>query len=534
VLGATPAIPLTMAFAWQARWCEPPAVRPLLARVLWLGGLSPLLVAGCRTSPPSSADPSQASTATTPTSGSASADRSAFVVLTDEATIVIPTDPAVATRTLPGHWVGALPGAAPGAWGRVPVELTTRSEPGQPSLPVCPSLMGEDACELDLDPEASDPLASAEGTIYAKGEVVAGQAPRWRFTSHEGDEACSCVFVRGLSTDGPAIDLDDPAVQEAMANSGYSEEEYLETCSEEPEADLSPTAYVGGVLYLGGLYSNSNCSGYNLYSAAGEALPLRPGATEPKLERPEPTVCELGTPFGDDGLLAGKPRLDCEPNDQREAFALRRGRLVRFIGSTEGAEDSDCSCASSVPLDAASCPSALDPCGQGRDMPGHEAWEQRWVTTDERLALAKLGKDLVVVAAGRDAPIRTLPAPAELLGVEHHPDTALVEVELPPKSLRVAIPPLHETDAKFRGSAKQWGNRCFAHLQAERLDAAEAACYAGLLAKGNDGTRGALTYNLGRIEEARGEQARALAYYQRSQRLRPNKATAERLRALDR
>lgn len=508
---------------------------PLLARALLLGSLSPLLVDGCRSSSSPSADPSQAAAATTPTSGSTSAARSAFVVLTDEATIVIPTDPAVATRTLPGHWVGALPGAVRGAWGMVPVELTTRSEPGQPSLPVCASLMGEDRCELYLNPEDSDPLASAEGMLYAKGEVVTGRAPRWRFTTRDGDEACSCVFVRGLSADGPGIDLDDPDVQEAMAYSGYDEAEYLETCSEEPEADLSPTAYVGGVLYLGGLYSNYNCSGYNLYSAASEALPLRPGATEPKLELPEPTVCERGTPFGDERLLAGDPRLECEPNDQREAFALRRGRLVRFIGATDGpSESAECNCASAVPLDAASCPSALDPCGQGRDLPGAAAWEQRWVTTDEHLALAKVGKDLVVVAAGRDAPIRTLPAPAELLGVEHHPDTALLEVELPPKTLRVAIPPRHETDATFKGSAKQWGNRCFAHLQAERLDAAEAACYAGLLAKGNDGTRGALTYNLGRIEEARGDLDRARAYYERSQRLRPHEATAERLRALDR
>lgn len=508
-------------------------MRPLLlAHVLWLG--VPPLLAGCRASTPPAADPSQPSAAATPATATTSAGRAAFVVLAGADTLVIPIDPAVATRTLPGHWVGAPSGAAPGAWGMVPVELTTRPEPGQPSLPVCPSLMGEDPCELYLDPGDSDPLASAGGTVYAKGEVVAGQAPRWRFTTRDRDDACSCVFVRGLSADGPGIDLDDPDVQEALANSGYDEEDYLATCSEEPEADLSPTAYVGGVLYLGGLYSNYNCSGYNLYSAASEALPLRPGATEPQRELPEATVCERGTPFGADELLAGKPRIDCEPNDQREAFALRSGRLVRFIGSSEGAEGTECNCASSVPLDAASCPSALDPCGQGRDLPGHDAWEQRWVTTDERLALAKVGKDLVVVVAGRDEPLRTLPAPADLLGVEHHPDTTLLTVEPPPKTLRVAIPPLHETDAKFRGSAKQWGNRCFAHLQADRLDAAEAACFAGLLAKGTDGTRGALTYNLGRIEEARGDRARAREYYERSQHLRPNEATAERLRALPR
>lgn len=505
---------------------------PFLARALLLASLSPLLVAGCRSASPPSTDPTRTSTATTSTTGSTSAGHSAFVVLTADETLVIPIDPTLAVKTLPGHFVGALPGTAPGAWGMVPVELTTRSEPQQPSLPVCTSLPS--TCELYLDSSAADPLAAAEGMIYARGELVAGQAPRWRFTSRSDAGACTCVFVRGLSTDGPAIDLDDPDVQEAMALSGYDEEEYLETCSEEPEADLQPTTYVGGVLYLGGLYSNFNCSGYNLYSAAGEALPLRPGAVEPSVEPSESVVCERGTPFGDDGLLAGKPRLDCEPNDQREAYALRRGRLVRFIGSAEGpSEDSECNCASSVPLGTATCSSPLDPCGQGRDLPPPATpWEQLWVTTDERLALAKRGKELLVLAPGRDAPIRTLPAPTALLGVEHHPDTTLLDVEPPPSSLRVAIPPRHETDATFEGSAKQWGNRCFAHLQAERLDAAEAACFAGLLAKGNDGTRGALTYNLGRIEEARGDRARARAYYERSQRLRPNDATAKRLRAL--
>ena len=506
-----------------------------LARTSLLVALGLLLAAGCPRGPagsrptrPSGSDPATGGSAT------ASAGRSAFVVLAADETLVIPIDPALAVETLPGHWVGSLPGTPRGGWGVVPVELTTRGAPEQPSLPVCPSVPPH-SCWLALDESEADPasvLATAEGTIDAKVEVTDGQAPRWRFATDSGDETCTCVVVDGLSTDA-ILDLDDPDVEEAMAYSGYDEEEYQQTCSEEPEPELSPTSYVGGVLYLNGPYSNFNCSGYNLYYGVSKDLPLRPGAAPPTAALPEPMACAQGVTLADVELVASDPeRFACEPGEQMEAYALRHGRLVRYTGTTSGPEESDCSCASWVPASASSCPSPLDPCGQGRELSDRGAWQELWVTTDERLALALDGKDLVVLDVARDAAIRRLPAPAGILGVEHHPDTALLGVELPPRAARLAIPPRDESDAKLAGSGKAWGNRCFAHLQAGRLDAAEAACYAGLLSEGTRGTRGALTYNLGRIAEARGDQARAREYYERSQHLRPNDATKQRLESL--
>jgi tetratricopeptide (TPR) repeat protein len=205
---------------------------------------------------------------------------------------------------------------------------------------------------------------------------------------------------------------------------------------------------------------------------------------------------------------------------------------VRVMGSTEGPEVAGCSCASWMDASAASCPSPLDPCGQGRELPDRDQYEELWVTNDERLALAKRGNELVVLAVAGGAPVRTVPSKDPILGVEHHPMSALLDAVPPPAGIRVVIPERHATDASFEGSAKAWGNRCFEHLQADRLDAAEAACFAGLLTRGTNGTRGALTYNLGRIAEARGNEEGAREYYERSQRLRPSDATAKRLRAL--
>lgn len=54
---------------------------------------------------------------------------------------------------------------------------------------------------------------------------------------------------------------------------------------------------------------------------------------------------------------------------------------------------------------------------------------------------------------------------------------------------------------------------------------AEGACVEGLLEGGTDDARGALTYTLGGIEEARGDTDRAGDFYRRSLRLRPGNAT---------
>lgn len=497
-----------------------------------------VLVLGCRTASPLVDSHGAQGTTTSPTPAAASTGRSAFVVLTATETIVIPTDPALVVERLPGHWVGALPGSPTAAWGRVFVELTTRPDPALPSLPVCPAGDFNVGCELYVTALTDDrhaALADASDELVARVEVSPGQPPRSQLTSTRGEDVCSCVVVHGISTDGLPIDPEDPEQAHEFQVSGHdSMEEYIETCGLEAEPELEPTAYFGGMLYWNGPHHNGMCNGLNLYQGLGEAEALRPEAVEPTVELPDPVGCQAGVPFAELDLgrieAAG---LACEPHsEQMLGYTLHRGRLVRTVGFNQGPEETNCSCASWLPVSPALCTSPLDPCGHGRDMPGRDAWTQLWVTTDERLALAGDDEGLAVLFTDRAEPIRRVPAVGRILGVEHHPDTALLGIEPPPDTVRVAIPARHESDVAFVGSAKAWGNRCLVHLRADRLDAAEAACFAGLLEGGTDGTRGALTYNLGRIAEARGDRERARAYYQRSLRLRPHEATNERLRAL--
>jgi hypothetical protein len=78
-----------------------------------------------------------------------------------------------------------------------------------------------------------------------------------------------------------------------------------------------------------------------------------------------------------------------------------------------------------------------------------------------------------------------------------------------------------------------WGNRCFAHLKAKRMDAARAACEMGLLLQPKAEIEGALEYNLALIEEGAGNTARACAHLTRSLSVRPkNSTTSAKARSL--
>ncbi len=93
---------------------------------------------------------------------------------------------------------------------------------------------------------------------------------------------------------------------------------------------------------------------------------------------------------------------------------------------------------------------------------------------------------------------------------------------------------LAEADEGFEDArgGTGWGNRCIAHLRAGRLDAAQAACAAGLAAATRDTTRGALLYNLGLIAELRGDRVSARLDYEASLRARPNSTVERALAAL--
>jgi hypothetical protein len=72
-----------------------------------------------------------------------------------------------------------------------------------------------------------------------------------------------------------------------------------------------------------------------------------------------------------------------------------------------------------------------------------------------------------------------------------------------------------------------WGNRCYAHIRAGRLEAARAACEMGLLLMPNASNAGALEYNLALVEERSGHRPEACARLGRSLAVRPhNEITA--------
>jgi tetratricopeptide (TPR) repeat protein len=285
--------------------------------------------------------------------------------------------------------------------------------------------------------------------------------------------------------------------------------------------------------------STNVCNGLNIYDGAGESEPLREGAKPPELTFGALRCSDASMGMFDlESFAEIEPGFDedtnCGPDDvgEMEAYSIDNGQLVYASGNINNV-GGECTCVAWLPVSEATCPSSLDPCGSPRSFPALAGVEAIWVTTDARHALTVENGSLSVYVRDRDAALRSLEAPSEILGVEFHPDTVLLDAPEAPAQLRPNIPARDDSDADFEGSAKAWGNRCFAHFKAGRLAAAEAACYDGLAAGGSEPTRGALTYNLGRIAEARGDQSRALAYYYRSDGLRPgNAAVTERIATL--
>jgi hypothetical protein len=97
----------------------------------------------------------------------------------------------------------------------------------------------------------------------------------------------------------------------------------------------------------------------------------------------------------------------------------------------------------------------------------------------------------------------------------------------------VRRPGLAQEDVGFIDTRKGggWGDRCFLHLQAGRLDAAKAACDRGLaMAEPRGWTRGSLLYNLGMIAEKEEDLATARQRYRESLSVRPTGSSADVVR----
>ena len=69
-----------------------------------------------------------------------------------------------------------------------------------------------------------------------------------------------------------------------------------------------------------------------------------------------------------------------------------------------------------------------------------------------------------------------------------------------------------------------WGNRCFAHARAGRLESARAACHRGLAVRPSPAIRGAILYSLAVIEEQAGDRDRACDWLKQSLEARPGNA----------
>ncbi len=505
-------------------------------------------VAACRPTPPPTSPPADPSDgAVAPASGSEdepATAQAAFVVLTDHSTTVVPVDPAIATRTIPGSWVGGLPGSAAATWGVVEIEVTAELRNGSPTLPICPRGDFGDPCELSLEPSGPDralTVASGSDSMALQVRVGVDGTLSWTPMDALDHHDCACITVHGISTDGeptPEFDLDDPDVLADIEMSPYDPEDYEQECGVDAlRPEYGTTAILGGRVYLNGMAGTNVCNGLNIYDGARDSWPVRPGAQELKLTFPPAEDCGE-EPVADAHDRQDRQDLPDEDDYECDAqwpelvsYRIQHGALVRDVGNIDNV-GGECWCSSSVPARGV-CPSPLDPCGSPSAITSPEDWDELWVASDDSAALGMDATGLAVLVPAEQAPRRRSWSGDEILGVEFHPHTALLDLPEIPSMFAVALPTPTAADQDFDGSARAWGNRCFAHVKAAQLDAAEAACFRGLLVGGSEGTRGALTYNLGRIEEARDQPDRALAYYERSDQLRPGNATVQaRLAAL--
>lgn len=457
----------------------------------------------------------------TPTEVAPARERPAFLVQTKRATLVVPIDPSVPLVRVDGIWTAL----GRDAYGRVETVIRVSKDPAVAPLGICADASDDTGCRMSAE--------HGEVPVTMSIEATSGAAPTWRLTDSR-DRECTCVVVEGISTDEEEPDPDLVAEAEAL---GMTPEEYAEVCLQEEIPDLVPTSMLGGVLYLTGMGHSGTCNGLNIYDGADDAISLRPGAKP--IERAMPEIRECVDTFAELSLdwlgvaepecRLGDPECNCRGEVEMEAWALRRGNLVRAIGEIE-AVGSGCSCAVQVPITAATCPSPSDPCGDLAGFTTIETTSDHFWIANEGLAFVLRQDRLMVVQRGDSKPIRDEPIPTpgiDFIGVEYVRDAALIDPPEFPRSFRVGRAALADADAKFGGSASEWGDRCVVHLRAKRWDDAEAACFAGLEEGGSNKTRGALTYNLGRVAEGRGDAATALRWYRRSDRLRPGNATVK-------
>lgn len=330
-----------------------------------------------------------------------------------------------------------------------------------------------------------------------------------------------------------------------------------------------PVALSGGVVYaLGARMDNEGCSGARLVDSIGQAHALVAGARRVD----EPVVrgaCfsrVLDAPGWPEDVLAGAacaresdddhdddPCGACErmAGDEATASYVARGQLVRV--GTNASVSWELTFVTRAPLTPATCPGPNDPCGTAATFPGVDAYGDFWVATGGEAALVARDGDAWIWPRGGEAVAIALPV-QDILGLRFHadlrpllapmragtPDDEALAPFVSPAACALPESPdegpaLAPEDQAFVDThgGRDWGNRCFEHVRAGALDAAEAACERGLDLATEPSVQGALYYNFGRIAEARGDAAEARSWYERSLASRPgNRTVQQRLDAL--
>lgn len=498
---------------------------------------------GCRPDPQATEQPEPAAepTVRVPDHVPVRPPTPAFVILGSEKTTVIPVDAQRPVIEHPGMFVGGIedPGLAHGRlWEQYMFpDMLEEEHAGAPLIPVCPSGDYDDPCLADPeeDPEGVSRQLAIDLRRTAEGVVI------------DSPPSCPCVVVAGISTDDepePEFDIEDPEMLEVIEMSPYSPEEYEDHCSDEALAEnneIMPTSYMAGVLYETGMTHNGVCSGLNLYDGGENQVILRPGAKPISRAADDGMQCLVDGPGDMLGYFFDEPPpfegecelgLDCdncnEP-DEMTAFAIRHGQLGFAAGEIQ-AVGGGCGCMAWEPITPQTCPSPLDPCGDPGPFGDLDDYHEHWIATDGQAALVMDDEHTLVLLPKVAQAVRAEAKIDDILGVEFHPDTILLEPLGRSPVYRIDMPEVDPEDETYL--PKTLGNRCYKLFKKGKLEQARAACFAGLQNGGPDGTRGAIAYNLGRIEEERGNKELARGWYERSLALRPNETVEKRLKGL--
>lgn len=517
--------------------------------------------AGCRGRP----GPASAPTAAAPAKVTAKppATRSGFVVYTVDdsgaaSTWLVPytlsdtltTEPA---RRLDGWWVQD----------DEPARVTVWSRGDEEDGWTLPEAMTSRLWDARCPPGGA---AGAGGCTWPPTQAMTVFDGDGRVREQKLDEhACACF---DLPVADRAVFLAGEFDDAAYLDDGSASDDDEETCEMAYQhVDAAIVAMLGGMLQSFTSYSILDCDGARAEDLSLETESLAIRAALPKVAmKGDEWFCRVSDPEGLDWVLPerfedqaeSEAESDSEGEDEEhcnlddEIWSVRRGRLVK----TEIGTDllSSCVCHSWMAVRPKLCPSPADVCGRATAFPELvDSQEEFWVASDERAALVLDGT--IVAAGGRlRADVEDLLVggdSARILGVRHHAwidplvHASAVAVEDPaPSWLPVALqwpsvvappaPALAPGDRARveRRGGRDWGNRCFSHFKAKRFDVAEAACAQGLAVATDPEIRGTIFHSLGRIAEARGDEAVALVYYRTSLALREDEATAKRFSRL--